>query len=122
MNRRILFIEDDPAIVQMYRIQLEANGFEVDAAGDGEKGLERATVPPPPRVVFLDMRLPKRDGLSVLAALRQSPTTAALPVVVLSNYSDRELVAQARGLGILDYLVKSDTMPSTLLKVAQQVA
>ena len=62
--------------------------------------------------LFLDIRLPKMDGLGVLEALRKDERTRTVPVVILSNYSERELVDRGLRLGALEYLVKSQTTPA----------
>jgi DNA-binding response OmpR family regulator len=108
---RVLFVEDDPTVAQMYRLKLELDGYSVDVASDGEQALSRATSDPPD-IVFLDIRLPKLDGLGVLAALRRHERTRQVPVVLLSNYSERELVERGLKLGALEYLVKSQTTPA----------
>jgi CheY-like chemotaxis protein len=73
----------------------------------------------PPDIIFLDIRLPKMDGLGVLEALRNDERTREVPVVILSNYSERELVDRGLKLGALDYLIKSQTTPA---KIAGGVA
>ncbi len=110
---RVLFIEDDPAISEMYRVKLELNGYTVVLAGDGETGLETASEHPT-AIVFLDIGLPDMDGLAVLEALRANDTTRNIPVVMLSNYGDAEQVERSLELGALDYLVKAETTPSML--------
>ena len=59
-------------------------------------------------------RLPKLDGFGVLEALRKDPRTERLPVVILSNYSERELIDRGLRLGALDYLIKTQTTPAHL--------
>jgi DNA-binding response OmpR family regulator len=110
---RVLFIEDDPTVAQMYKLKLELDGYHVMMAKDGEEGLKSAT-DDPPDIIFLDIRLPKLDGLSVLERLRQQDSTKHIPVVILSNYSERELVERGLKLGALEYLVKSQTTPAKL--------
>jgi len=68
----------------------------------------------PPDIIFLDIRLPKLDGLAVLEALRADERTKQVPVVILSNYSERELVERGLRLGALEYLIKSQTTPAKL--------
>jgi CheY-like chemotaxis protein len=108
---RVLFVEDDPAVAQMYRLKLELDGYAVDVASDGEQAVSRATSQPPD-IIFLDIRLPKLDGLEVLEALRHHERTRQVPVVILSNYSERELIERGLKLGALEYLVKSQTTPA----------
>ncbi len=108
---RVLLVEDDPEVAQMYRLKLELDGYCVDVARDGVQALRMAT-DDPPDILFLDIRLPKMDGLGVLEALREDHRTQRLPVVILSNYSERELVERGLKLGALDYLIKSQTTPA----------
>jgi CheY-like chemotaxis protein len=108
---RVLFVEDDPAVAHMYKLKLELDGYAVDLAGDGVQAVEMA-MGNPPDIIFLDIRLPKMDGLGVLEALRKDERTREVPVVILSNYSERELVDRGLRLGALEYLVKSQTTPA----------
>ena len=108
---RVLFVEDDPAVAQMYKLKLELDGYCVDVAVDGLQAVQMATGNPPD-IIFLDIRLPKMDGLGVLEALRRDERTRKVPVVILSNYSERELVERGLRLGALEYLIKSQTSPA----------
>ena len=110
---RVLFVEDDPAVAQMYRLRLELDGYQVEVAPDGEVALHMARSEPPD-IIFLDIRLPKLGGLEVLEALRADPKTQKLPVVILSSSSEKELVERGARLGALDHLIKSRTTPAML--------
>ena len=109
---RVLFVEDDEAIAQMYKLKLELDGYHVDVARDGEVALQMARSSPPD-IIFLDIRLPKLDGLDVLEALRADPKTHRVPVVILSSHSEKELVERGAKLGALDHLIKSKTTPAS---------
>jgi CheY-like chemotaxis protein len=111
----VLFIEDDPAVAGMYKLKLELDGYRVRVAESGEDGLALAHTLVPD-IVFLDIRLPKMDGFAVLENLRADEVTRNLPVVILSNYGERELVDRGLKLGALDYLIKSETTPSRLTR------
>lgn len=111
---RVLLVEDDPSVAQMYKLKLELDGYRVDVAPDGEVALEMARRTTPD-IVFLDIRLPGLDGLGVLQALRSDPATEPLPVVILSNFNERELVEHGAKLGALDHLIKSQTTPARLV-------
>jgi CheY-like chemotaxis protein len=110
---RVLFVEDDPSVADMYRLKLELDGYLVDVAGDGLLALEKARADRPD-IIFLDIRIPKLDGLGVLEALRADRSTAPIPVVILSNWNEKELVERGLRLGVLDHLVKSQTTPTKL--------
>jgi len=110
---RLLLVEDDVSLAQMYRVKLEKDGYTVQVAGDGEEALvmlsDRLA-----DLIFLDIRLPKMDGLAFLERLRGSERTKNIPVVIVSNYSEEELVSRGLQLGALDYLIKSQTTPGQL--------
>jgi two-component system, OmpR family, response regulator RpaA len=110
---RVLFIEDDPAVAEMYKLKLELDGYTVTVAKDGEEGLQMANQSPPD-IIFLDTRLPKMDGFAVLERLRSEERTSEIPVIILSNYGERELVDRGLKLGALEYLIKSQTTPANL--------
>jgi CheY-like chemotaxis protein len=110
---RVLFVEDDVSVAQMYRLKLELDGYTVDVAGDGILALEKARTTRPD-IIFLDIRIPKLDGLGVLEALRADLATAPIPVVILSNWNEKELVERGVKLGALDHLIKSQTTPARL--------
>jgi CheY-like chemotaxis protein len=107
---RVLFVEDDPTLAEMYRMKLELDGYLVEVARDGEEALARLDAALPD-LVFMDVRLPKMDGIRVLEELRDREQTRALPVVILSNYSDDDWRQRVRQLGALEWLVKTSTTP-----------
>jgi CheY-like chemotaxis protein len=109
----ILLVEDDPAVAELYRYRLEYDGHRVVVAPDGEIAIPLAREHRP-HLIFLDIRLPKLDGLGVLAALKEDPELRTTPVVMLSNYGRREIVEQAMRLGAVDFRIKSRTTPSQL--------
>src|SRR5215831_16209646 len=110
---RVLLVEDDTALAQMYRVKLEKDGYTVRVVGDGEQALS-VLAEDLPDLIFLDIRLPRMDGLTFLERLRASQRTRNVPVVIVSNYSEQELVSRGLQLGALDYLIKSQTTPGQL--------
>jgi CheY-like chemotaxis protein len=114
----ILLIEDDHALAMMYRRRLEHAGHKVDIAADGEDGLRQVRAQEYD-LVFLDIGLPKIDGLAVLEAIRSDDAYRDLPVVMLTNYSEPDLIEKSRKLGIVEYIVKAETTPG---QVADRVS
>jgi DNA-binding response OmpR family regulator len=106
----VLLIEDDRETLEMYKLKLERDGYRVHLAMDGEDGFRRATELTPD-IIFLDIRLPKKDGFTVLEELRGQDSTAAIPVIILSNYGEKELVDRGLKLGAMEFLVKAQTSP-----------
>ena len=108
----VLLIEDDSAIGDMYRVQLEYDGFRVTVATTGENGFA-AMASTKPDIVLLDLLLPDRSGLEIMADIKarfpQHP-----PVVILSNYGEPTMIDRGMSLGALEYLVKSRVTPATV--------
>jgi CheY-like chemotaxis protein len=109
----VLLVEDDVAMAQMYRVKLERDGYLVRIARDGEEALAMLAGELPD-LIFLDIRLPRMDGLSFLERARASERTKDVPVVIVSNYSEQDLVARGLQLGAREYLIKSRTTPGEL--------
>jgi CheY-like chemotaxis protein len=110
----VLLVEDDPDVAEMYRLRLEIATMDVTVARDGDEALRIATTLAHD-LVLMDLNLPKMSGLEVIARLRQNEATRNLPLVVLSAYGDPDTVERAQQLGVLAYLVKSDTSPAALV-------
>ncbi len=109
----VLLIEDDQDTLEMYKMKLEKDGYRVHVAGDGEEGIRRATELTPD-IIFLDIRLPKKDGFTVLEELRGQDSTSDIPVIILSNYGEKELVDRGLKLGAHEFLIKAHTTPNSL--------
>jgi DNA-binding response OmpR family regulator len=109
----VLFVEDDRSVAQMYKLKLELDGYRVDIASDGEMAVEMA-LRELPDIILLDIRLPKLDGPGVLQALRANAKTKKVRVVIMSNYSRTELGDRVANMGVLDYLLKTETTPANL--------
>jgi CheY-like chemotaxis protein len=114
----VLFAEDDPSVAQMYKVSLELAGYQVYVASDGLMALEMARRYLP-NIMFLDIRMPKMDGLTVLETLRRDPLTTRIPTVILSNWNEKEQVERSTRLGGLDHLTKSQTTPAHLIREIQ---
>ncbi len=116
---RLLLVDDDDALAEMYAMQLTASGFQVTTAHTGVEALRLATVVPPD-LIYLDLGLPGMTGFEVLERLRTAPNTAEVPIVILTNYSEPEMIKRGQELGAQDYLVKVDTSPAVLAEAARK--
>ena len=105
--KSILLAEDDRFLRRACETKLKQAGFNVRVAVDGEEALTMAREQSPD-LLLLDLLMPRRDGLSVLATLRGDPKTKEIPVVIMSN-SSKDLERQkAASLGVVDYWIKSN--------------
>jgi len=103
--RRALVVEDDPDIVELIEHYLRAEGFEVEAVGDGRRALERLRAGAF-QVVLLDLQLPGMDGLSLCGEIRRDKRTRALPVIMLTARGDESDRVVGLEVGADDYVVK----------------
>lgn len=106
---QVLIVEDDAAIAEMYRIQLEVDGYRVRVAGTADDAFA-AIGSCRPDLVLLDVLLPGCDGFALLEQLRDAANVTP-PVVILSNYGEPAMVDRGLALGALDYFVKSRVTP-----------
>jgi class 3 adenylate cyclase len=100
-----LVVDDDPINVEVLRVRLSAQGYEVVTAIDGEEGLQRARELEPD-LVLLDVMMPKLDGISVLKELKADITLRFMPVILLTAKADTRDIVNGLGAGADDYLTK----------------
>jgi DNA-binding response OmpR family regulator len=108
-KKKILLVEDDTALASVYKSRLELEGFEVNVVHNGEDALS-TVMSFRPDLVLLDAMMPKISGFDVLDILRNTPETANIRVVMLTALSQAKDKERAQGLGVDDYLVKSQVV------------
>ena len=115
MARKILVIEDDRFISDVYIAKLLKEGFETILVGDGEAALKKA-VEEKPDLVLLDIFMPKIGGIDVLRVLKEKDETRNIPVIMLTNATEEEYVGSAMRMGAKDYLIKSNFTPEEIVQ------
>ena len=95
----------------MYCTKLTASGFDVELAVDGEEGLAKIKSLRPD-LVLLDIVLPKKDGFEILADVQQDESLKNIPIVALTNLSQKEEVEKGMKLGAVDYIIKAHFTPT----------
>lgn len=119
-KNKILLVEDDQFLVSMYATKFELEKFQVITAEDGEKGLNLAKQEKPD-IILLDIMLPVMNGFDVLKALKNNPETAKIPVILLTNLSQKSEIEQGLNMGAQDYLIKAHFMPSEVLDKIKKI-
>ena len=114
---KIALIEDDIAIVQMYSMKFEAEGFDVVYANDGEQGLE-VIKDFKPDLVLLDLMMPIMGGAEMLEKMRQEDWGKDIKVIVLTNMGESEAPENLKDLNVESFIVKADLTPK---QVAEKV-
>ena len=103
---KIMVVEDDAALREIYSIRITAEGYEVVSAGDGEEALAMA-VREKPDLILSDVMMPKISGFDMLDILRSTPETATIKVVMMTALSSDDQRQRGERLGADRYLVKS---------------
>ncbi|MBI2099387.1 response regulator [Candidatus Uhrbacteria bacterium] len=102
---KLLIVEDEEVLARVLKEKFERENFEVDVASDGEEAMTNISKFVPD-VVLLDLILPKKHGLEVLADLKADEEFKKIPVIVLTNLDTDEDIKKALALGADDYFVK----------------
>ena len=108
-KKKILLVEDDSALANVYVSRLQLEGFEVKHVADGENALSTA-VAFKPDLIVLDAMMPKITGFDVLDILRNTPETMNVRIIMLTALSQAKDKERAEQLGVDDYLVKSQVV------------
>jgi DNA-binding response OmpR family regulator len=119
-GKKILLMEDDFFVRDIYQRKLRECGFEVETAGDGVEGMERLRNSTPD-LIMLDIFMPYMDGRDVLREIKNDRERKDIPVILLTNFSAHEGVRDGFDLGAEEYLIKSHFTPSEVLGKVESV-
>jgi two-component system alkaline phosphatase synthesis response regulator PhoP len=115
MPKKILIVEDETILKEMYEQKFRQSGFEVYTADDGEEGFFLA-LKVKPDLILLDILLPKENGLAWLKRVRDNAQLAGIKVVAFSNFDDPNSKNTAAELGVVDYLIKTNFTPAEVIE------
>lgn len=113
-KNKVLLVEDDEMLAEMYHTKFDHDGFDVLMAYDGVSALEKAKEKDI-EIILLDVILPKLDGFSVLEQLKKEKETKNIPVIMLTNLGQDDDIEKAKKLGAVDYLVKANLTPQQVV-------
>lgn len=114
-NQKVLLVEDDFFIRELYQRQLQKEGYKVESAIDGAEGLVKAN-DFKPNLILLDIMLPKLNGLDLLRTLKAKDETKNIPVILLTNLGQDSVIKEGFILGAEGYLIKSAYTPSQIIE------
>ena len=118
-GKKILIVEDEKVLYEMYRDSFESAGFEVIMATTGQKAVDTAKAEKPD-FILLDILLPDEDGLYFLRQKKKTPEISSIPVLVFSAYDHAETKKEAFRLGAQDYFIKTDYTPQEIVKKVKE--
>jgi len=114
-KRKIMIVEDDVFVMDIYQTKLAQEGFEIIPAMNGVEAMKKLQVSVPD-LMLLDIVMPYMDGLEVLKKVKADDRLKNIPVILLTNLSQKDDIDKGLGLGANDYLIKSHFTPSEVLK------
>lgn len=117
---KVMVVEDDAALREIYSIRITAEGYEVVSAGDGEEALAVA-VKEKPDLILSDVMMPKISGFDMLDILRNTPETANIHVIMMTALSADDQRARGERLGCDRYLVKSQVGIEDVINAIHEV-
>ncbi|MDP3998659.1 MAG: response regulator [bacterium] len=120
MKPKILLVEDDPSLSQIYKTELELDGFDVQTADNGETGLATARNGGL-SLILLDIVLPKLNGLAVLEELKKDASTKNIPVIIITNFGQEDNIKKAFALGTEEVVLKYQTTPAEVVKKIKEI-
>lgn len=118
-KKKILIVEDEPAMRDIMNDRLIEEGFEVILATNGAEGLE-AALKEHPDLILLDIIMPKMDGITMLKKLREDKWGKSAQIIILSNLSTEGAVADSIKNSVFEYLIKTDWRLSDLIKMVKK--
>ena len=106
-KRTVLIVEDEGLLRELMSEKLQLEGFNTLEAMDGEEGLAMA-IEKHPDLIILDLLMPKMGGMEVLRKLREDDYGRSIPVIIVSNLSSQENIAEGAEKGAVEYLIKAN--------------
>lgn len=117
---KVLLVEDDKMIIDMYTLKFTQEGYEVVQAENGKDAVALAKTVNPD-IILLDIILPQMDGFSVLKEIKADPNVKDVPVILLTNLGQDGDVKKGLELGATDYLIKANYTPSQVVDKVKSV-
>lgn len=121
MDKRILLIDDDEFLLDMYSLKFREAGFQVELARGGEAALNLLRPGAKMDVILLDVVMPVIDGFEFLRIIKKENLQKGAFIIILSNLGQKEDVDKALALGADDYIVKANSTPSEVVKKVQEL-
>lgn len=120
MQPKALIIEDEQFIRDIYKRQLEKSGIIVDGFGNGTEGLQ-STKQTKYNIILLDIMLPDLNGLEILKQIKQNPINKDVPVILLTNLGQDDVIKEAFTLGAQGYFIKASYTPDQIASEVKNI-
>lgn len=114
-KRKILIVDDDNFLLDMYALKFSQSNFEVYTAPSGVHALEKLKGGLVPEVILMDIIMPEMDGFEALKQIKEKNFCPDCVKIILSNQSEKSDMDQANGLGVVGYIVKANSTPTEVI-------
>lgn len=114
-SQKILLIEDDKMLLEMYAAKFSREGYTVLTAENGANGLKLAQEEKPD-IILLDIIMPKMDGFATLKEIRKDDGMKSIPVILLTNLGQDQDIQKGKSLGADDYFIKANHTPTEIVE------
>jgi DNA-binding response OmpR family regulator len=119
-NKKILIIEDDPFLSDMYATKFQLKGYKVNLSKNGEEAMEEIKKEKP-AIILLDILMPKMDGYEFLGKLKRDERLKDIPVVIMTNLGQKKEVEKGLELGADDYIIKAYFTPKEVIEKVESL-
>lgn len=116
MDKKILIVDDDEFLLDMYALKFKESGFDVDSCRGGEEALQKMRGGFRPDALLLDIVMPAPDGFEVLRLIKKENLAGDSIIVILTNLGQKEDIEKGMRLGANDYIVKANFTPSEVVR------
>ncbi|MFH1170133.1 MAG: response regulator [Candidatus Vogelbacteria bacterium] len=119
---KILIIDDDKFLLDMYSVKFSEQGFDLQSAGSAQEALDKISGDWRPDVYLVDIIMPTMDGFQLIEELKRRNLRAGSALIVLSNLGQKEDIEKALALGVDGYIVKASATPSEVVTKVTEIA
>ncbi|HAT74119.1 MAG: Response regulator receiver sensor signal transduction histidine kinase [Candidatus Moranbacteria bacterium GW2011_GWF2_36_839] len=115
-KKTIMIVEDDTFVMDIYETKIAKDGMNVISANNGMEAIKKLEEGAKPDLILLDILMPYMNGLEFLKKVKEDENLKNIPIVLLTNLSQKEEIQEGIGLGAKDYLIKSHFTPSEVME------
>ncbi|MBW6440590.1 response regulator [Patescibacteria group bacterium] len=118
MHEKIILVEDDAEITEIYKLKFTLHNYDIITVGDGDLAIPKIRIELPD-IILLDILLPNKDGFEILKEIKsdRNEEVRSIPVFILTNLSNNLDIQEAKKLGATEYIVKAKKNPSDIVSM-----
>ena len=118
---KVLIVDDDKFLLNMYSIKFSKNNFEVNSATSGEEALNKIKEGYNPDIILLDIVMPGMDGFEILDKIKKNNIAPDAMIIMLTNQGQLADIEKAKSFGINGYIIKATTIPSEVVTEVERI-